>query len=80
MAYLQLIVVVNMLFLDQPVQVGLSYGSLVNVTVSTSDSSVNVTDFSKGVPEQVRNFRVSTLGAMLIRLSQEQYILCRDLS
>ena len=49
-----------MLFLDQPAGVGLSYNELVNVTVSTSDGTVNVTDFSKGVPEQNNTFYVGT--------------------
>jgi carboxypeptidase C (cathepsin A) len=51
---------VNMLFLDQPVQVGMSYGDLVNVTVSTSTGTVNETDFSNGVPEQNNTFYVGT--------------------
>jgi len=40
-----------MLYLDQPVQVGLSYDELTNVTVS-SENGVEVADFSNGVPEQ----------------------------
>jgi carboxypeptidase C (cathepsin A) len=42
---------VNMLYLDQPVQVGLSYDELTNVTVS-SEYGVEPADFSNGVPEQ----------------------------
>lgn len=43
---------VNMLYLDQPVQVGLSYDVLTNVTVSSIEGT-EVADFSNGVPEQV---------------------------
>jgi carboxypeptidase C (cathepsin A) len=52
-----------MLYLDQPVQVGLSYDSLTNVTVSsyTGSEGVEVADFSSGdVPEQNNTFYVGT--------------------
>ncbi|KAF2203709.1 alpha/beta-hydrolase [Delitschia confertaspora ATCC 74209] len=51
---------VNMLYLDQPVEVGLSYNELVNVTVSTSTGQVKVADFSDAVPEQNNTFYVGT--------------------
>lgn len=53
---------VNLLFLDQPVQVGLSYDKLVNVTVSslTGSSGVKVANFSNGVPQQNNTFYVGT--------------------
>ncbi|KAK7180819.1 carboxypeptidase S1 [Paraphaeosphaeria sporulosa] len=53
---------VNMLYLDQPVQVGLSYDKLVNVTVSslTGSEGVEIADFSDGVPEQNNTFYVGT--------------------
>ncbi|KAK3202465.1 hypothetical protein GRF29_161g1284583 [Pseudopithomyces chartarum] len=53
---------VNMLYLDQPVQVGLSYDDLVNVTVSsfTGSEGVEIADFSDGVPEQNNTFYVGT--------------------
>ncbi|KAF2012646.1 alpha/beta-hydrolase [Aaosphaeria arxii CBS 175.79] len=56
---------VNMLFLDQPVQVGLSYDTLTNVTVSsyTGSEGVEVADFSDGVPEQNNTFYVGTYGS-----------------
>lgn len=44
---------VNMLYVEQPVQVGLSYDELVNVTVSSTNGDVEIADFSNGVPEQV---------------------------
>lgn len=53
---------VNMLYLDQPVQVGLSYDELTNVTVS-SVNGVEVADFSNGVPEQNNTFYVGTYGS-----------------
>jgi hypothetical protein len=52
-----------MLYLDQPVQVGLSYDTLTNVTVSsyTGSEGVEVADFSNGsVPEQNNTFYVGT--------------------
>ncbi|PVI04010.1 alpha/beta-hydrolase [Periconia macrospinosa] len=51
---------VNMLYLEQPVQVGYSYDTLTNVTVSTSEGEVEVADFSNGVPEQNNTFYVGT--------------------
>ncbi|KAJ4302627.1 hypothetical protein N0V90_001516 [Kalmusia sp. IMI 367209] len=52
----------NMLYLDQPVQVGFSYDELTNVTVSsyTEAEGVEVADFSNGVPEQNNTFYVGT--------------------
>ncbi|KAF2865051.1 Alpha/Beta hydrolase protein [Massariosphaeria phaeospora] len=56
---------VNMLYLDQPVQVGLSYDTLTNVTVSsyTDSEGVEIADFSTGVPEQNNTFYVGTYGS-----------------
>ncbi|KAH7122618.1 Alpha/Beta hydrolase protein [Dendryphion nanum] len=53
---------VNLLFLDQPVQVGLSYDKLVNVTVSSlsGSSGVKVANFTNGVPQQNNTFYVGT--------------------
>ncbi|ORY17601.1 Alpha/Beta hydrolase protein [Clohesyomyces aquaticus] len=53
---------VNMLYLDQPVQVGLSYDVLTNVTVSSTEGT-EIADFSKGVPEQNNTFYVGTYGS-----------------
>ncbi|KAF2261091.1 alpha/beta-hydrolase [Lojkania enalia] len=50
---------VNMLYLDQPVQVGLSYDYLTNVTVS-SEYGVEVANFTNGVPEQNATFYIGT--------------------
>lgn len=54
-----------MLYLDQPVQVGLSYDTLTNVTVSslTGSEGVEVAEFSNGVPEQNNTFYVGTYGS-----------------
>ena len=55
-----------MLYLDQPVQVGLSYDTLTNVTVSsfTGSEGVEVADFSNGsIPEQNNTFYVGTYGS-----------------
>ncbi|KAF2181724.1 alpha/beta-hydrolase [Zopfia rhizophila CBS 207.26] len=53
---------VNMLYLDQPVQVGLSYDELTNVTVSSTNGT-KVANFSSGVPEQNNTFYVGTYGS-----------------
>jgi len=61
-----LTLLVNMLYLDQPVQVGLSYDTLTNVTVSslTGSEGVEVADFSNdNVPEQNNTFYVGTYGS-----------------
>lgn len=50
---------VNMLFLDQPNQVGLSYDELTNVTVTIGEGP-EVADFSNGIPEQNNTFYVGT--------------------
>ena len=43
---------VNMLYLDQPVQVGLSYDSLTNITSNLNTGAVRVANFTNGVPAQ----------------------------
>ncbi|KAF2758678.1 alpha/beta-hydrolase [Pseudovirgaria hyperparasitica] len=50
---------VNMLYLDQPVQVGLSYDTLQNVTVDLNNDT-RTADFSNGVPEQNNTYYVGT--------------------
>ncbi|KAF2659029.1 alpha/beta-hydrolase [Lophiostoma macrostomum CBS 122681] len=55
---------VNMLYIDQPVQVGLSYDVLTNITLNLADEgTVEVADFSNGVPEQNNTFYVGTYGS-----------------
>ena len=49
-----------MLYLDQPVQVGMSYDVLTNVTVNLDSGDVEVADFSDGVPEQNNTFYVGS--------------------
>jgi hypothetical protein len=41
-----------MLYLDQPVQVGMSYDTLTNITTNTDTGAVKVANFSSGVPTQ----------------------------
>ncbi|KAF2730313.1 alpha/beta-hydrolase [Polyplosphaeria fusca] len=50
---------VNLLYLEQPVQVGFSYDELTNVTVS-SEEGVEVADFSDQIPEQNNTFYIGT--------------------
>lgn len=61
---------VNVLYLDQPVQVGYSYDTLHNATLDLGSSSgdftmVNLTlaDFSEGVPQQNNTFYVGTFAS-----------------
>lgn len=49
---------VNMLYIDQPNQVGFSYDTPSNGT--TDESSITLDDFSNGVPEQNNTFYVGT--------------------
>jgi carboxypeptidase C (cathepsin A) len=49
-----------MLYLDQPVNVGLSYSELQNVTVSTTTGDIEVANFTDTVPEQNNTFYVGT--------------------
>ncbi|KAJ4405459.1 hypothetical protein N0V91_005199 [Didymella pomorum] len=51
---------VNMLYLDQPVQVGMSYDSLTNITTNMDTGDVEVADFSNNVPAQNSSFYVGT--------------------
>jgi carboxypeptidase C (cathepsin A) len=51
---------VNMLYLDQPVQVGMSYDTLTNITTNMDTGAVKVADFSKEVPAQNASFYVGT--------------------
>ena len=54
---------VNMLYIDQPVQVGYSYDVPTNCTVDEVSGLVSVADFSDGVPEQNNTFLVGTLAS-----------------
>ncbi|KAF2170191.1 hypothetical protein M409DRAFT_19794 [Zasmidium cellare ATCC 36951] len=56
---------VNLLFIDQPNQVGYSYDVLTNVTVDIGphgeqDEYIKPADFSEGIPEQNNTFLVGT--------------------
>ncbi len=56
---------VNMLYLDQPVQVGFSYDVPTNGTLDLTSGNVTVEDFSAGVPEQNNTFLVGTFGSQI---------------
>ncbi|PIB03093.1 Carboxypeptidase S1 A [Cercospora beticola] len=62
----------NLLFIDQPNQVGYSYDVLTNVTVNLGaddperNSPVQPTDFSDGVPEQNNTFLVGTMSSQKV--------------
>ncbi|KAL6241242.1 hypothetical protein RBB50_011921 [Rhinocladiella similis] len=62
---------VNMLYIDQPNQVGLSYDILVNGTQDLLDPSgdVIVDDFTTRVPEQNNTFLVGTFPSQLLNSS-----------
>jgi hypothetical protein len=49
-----------MLYLDQPVQVGMSYDKLTNITSNMDTGDVEVADFSSEVPAQNASFYVGT--------------------
>jgi hypothetical protein len=49
-----------MLYLDQPVQVGMSYDTLTNITKNIDTDQVKVANFSNGVPAQNSSFYVGT--------------------
>ena len=54
---------VNLLYIDEPVQVGFSYNSLVNATVNQlppDNGAVMPADFSSGVPAANVTFQVGT--------------------
>ncbi|KAF2028435.1 alpha/beta-hydrolase [Setomelanomma holmii] len=51
---------INMLYLDQPVQVGTSYDKLTNITNNIYTGTVRVADFWSAVPAQNNSFYVGT--------------------
>ncbi|EME46510.1 hypothetical protein DOTSEDRAFT_70498 [Dothistroma septosporum NZE10] len=58
----------NLLFIDQPNQVGYSYDVLTNVTLNLAphdelDNPIQPADFSDGVPEQNSTFLVGTMSS-----------------
>lgn len=71
-----------MLYLDQPVQVGMSYDTLTNVTNNIDTGVVETADFSKGVPAQNSKNHVLHLlsgDKPSLILTILRYILRRDL-
>lgn len=51
---------VNMLYLDQPVQVGLSYDTLQNITTNLVTGEIEFLNSTENVPEQNATFLVGT--------------------
>ena len=63
---------VNILYLDQPNQVGFSYDTLTNITTSLAEGpffgiNVEPANFTDGVPEQNLTFLVGTTGSQEVR-------------
>ncbi|MCJ1390327.1 hypothetical protein MMC18_003186 [Xylographa bjoerkii] len=59
---------VNMLYIDQPVQVGYSYDTLVNGTLDyLKDGNITIEDFSQGVPQQNNTLRVGTFASQNVK-------------
>lgn len=55
---------VNMLYLDQPVQVGLSYDTLQNVTVNLATGATTALNDTDPIPEQNSTFLVGTFPSL----------------
>ncbi|KIV90011.1 hypothetical protein PV10_07361 [Exophiala mesophila] len=51
---------VNMLYLDQPVQVGLSYDVLQNITINLISDELTLLNDTDEIPEQNQTFKVGT--------------------
>jgi hypothetical protein len=51
-----------MLYIDQPVQAGFSYSSLINGTFNITTGDVTPADFSKGVPGEDEPFGPGVYG------------------
>lgn len=58
-----------MLYLDQPVQVGMSYDKLTNITNNIDTGAVRVVDFATGVPAQNNSFFVGTYASQNYNLT-----------
>lgn len=54
---------VNMIYIDEPNQVGFSYDIPTNVTINFNDETVVPTDFSKGIPEVNATHRIGTMSS-----------------
>jgi carboxypeptidase C (cathepsin A) len=55
---------VNMLYIDQPVQTGFSYDSLLNGTYDSTSAKISPADFSDGFPEQNNTFYTGTFPSL----------------
>jgi carboxypeptidase C (cathepsin A) len=53
----------NILYVDQPVQTGYSYDTLINGTLNQLTSNVTPMDFSSGVPDSNETVVVGTFGS-----------------
>ncbi|OCL10097.1 alpha/beta-hydrolase [Glonium stellatum] len=51
---------VNMLYIDQPVQVGFSYDILANITSNLVEGTVRAENFTNGIPAQNETFYIGT--------------------
>jgi carboxypeptidase C (cathepsin A) len=58
-----------MLYIDQPVQVGMSYDTLTNVTSNIDTGDVEVADFSSSIPEQNNTFYIGTYASQNANLT-----------
>ena len=61
---------VNMLYIDQPVQVGFSYDVLANGTLNQAggdewSGKIEISDFSEGVPDQNNTLYVGTFASQI---------------
>jgi carboxypeptidase C (cathepsin A) len=70
---------VNMLYLDQPAQVGFSYDFLTNITVNLAllEEGGNVyqpADFTNGIPEQNNSFFVGTTGSQSLNTTSNSTV------
>ena len=54
---------VNLLYIDQPLQVGYSYDIPTNVTLDLISGNLRVSDFSNEIPEQNNTFLVGTMSS-----------------
>jgi carboxypeptidase C (cathepsin A) len=65
---------VNMLYLDQPSQVGFSYDIPTNGTFNIPDHHVTPADFSESVPEQNNTFLVGTFASQALNTTANSTI------
>lgn len=54
---------VNMLYLDQPTQVGLSYDTLTNITTNLVSGDLEIFNSTEPIPEQNATYLIGTYGS-----------------